>query len=160
MIVPVLSEHIIVVLPRVSTAGSFLIIAFLLAMYPTPIARVMVMAAGNAAVAGANRNSIGQYNDYGYQAKLASDAYAGIATASFIEMSKRFKATAATQDAQFILTKLDDGVGLVKINKDTGKVDKEIVVKDKQPEYEVDDFGGFLYYKASSSSIFSYDLRN
>lgn len=120
----------------------------------------MVMAAGNAAVAGANRNSIGQYNDYGYQAKLASDAYAGIATASFIEMSKRFKATAATQDAQFILTKLEDGVGLVKINKDTGKVDKEIVLKDKQPEYEVDDFGGFLYYKASSSSIFSYDLRN
>ena len=48
-------------------------------------------------------------------------------------MLKRFKATSATQDAQFILTKLDDGVGLVKVNKDTGAIEKEIILKDKKP---------------------------
>ncbi len=79
--------------------------------------------------------------------------------ASISEMLKRFKATAATENDQFILTKLDDGVGLVKLSKDTGKVDKEIVLKDKQPEYIVDEIGGILYYKADNNSIFAYDLK-
>jgi len=117
------------------------------------------MAMQSAAVAGANKNAIGQYNDYGAQMKRESDMYAAIGSASFAEMSRRFKATAATQDAQFILTKLDDGVGLAKVSKDSGKVDKEIVLKDKKPEYEVDEFGGFLYYKASTNSIYSYNLQ-
>ena len=73
-------------------------------------------------------------------------------------MLRRFKATAATQDAQFILTKLEEGVGLVKIDKDSGEVEKEIILKDKKPEYQVDDFGGILYYKANNSTIYAYDL--
>jgi outer membrane protein assembly factor BamB len=117
------------------------------------------MAMQTAAVAGANKNAIGQYNDYGAQMKRESDMYAAIGSASFAEMSRRFKATAATQDAQFILTKLDEGVGLAKVNKDSGKVDKEIVLKDKKPEYEVDEFGGYLFYKANGSSIYAYDLK-
>jgi hypothetical protein len=79
--------------------------------------------------------------------------------ASVAEMLKRFKATAATKNDQFILTKLDDGVGLVKISKDTGAKGKEIVLKDKQPEYIVDEIGGLLYYKADNNSIFAYDLK-
>ena len=78
--------------------------------------------------------------------------------ASVAEMLRRFKATAATQDAQFILTKLEEGVGLVKIDKDSGEVEKEIILKDKKPEYQVDDFGGILYYKANNSTIYAYDL--
>ena len=35
----------------------------------------------------------------------------------------------------------------------------KIVLKDKKPEYEVDEFGGYLYYKASASSIYSYNLK-
>ena len=81
------------------------------------------------------------------------------AGASVAEMLRRFKATSATQNAQFILTKLDDGVGLIKLNKDTGAKEKEIVLKDKKPEYEVDEFGGILYYKADNNSIFAYDLK-
>ena len=44
--VPVLSEQITVVLPRVSTAGSLRMMARRRAMRATPMARVMVMAAG------------------------------------------------------------------------------------------------------------------
>ena len=69
------------------------------------------------------------------------------------------KATAATRDAQFVLSKLDDGVGLVKISKYTGKPVKEIILNDKKPEYEVDEWGGFLYYMASSNTINAYDLK-
>jgi len=117
------------------------------------------------AAAGANRtgygsvNDLDSYNDYGKDAKRAADMFAGIASASFDYLSTRFKATAATENSQFILTKLDDGVGLVKVNKDTGKVDKEIVLKDKKPEYEVDEFGGFLFYKANDKTIYAYDLK-
>lgn len=125
----------------------------------------MVAAVSTAASAGANRtgygssNDLKNYNDYGKEAKRASDMFASIADASFKMMSERFKATSATEDSQFILTKLDSGVGLVKVNKDTGKVDKEILLKDKKPEYKVDEFGGYLYYKANDKTIYAYDLK-
>lgn len=117
------------------------------------------MAMSAAARAGANKNYLGQYNDYGAEMKRTSDMFASIGSASFNEMAKRFKATAATQNAQFILTKLDDGVGLVKLNKDTGAIEKEIVLKDKKPEYKVDEFGGFLYYKLNDKTIYAYNLN-
>jgi len=123
------------------------------------------MAVSMSAAAGANRtgygsmNDLSSYNDYGKEAKMAADMFSSIASASFDYLSTRFKATAATENAQFILTKLDEGVGLVKVNKDTGKVDKEIILKDKKPEYEVDEFGGFLFYKANDNTIYAYNLK-
>ncbi|MEE1974304.1 hypothetical protein V1H85_17760, partial [Maribacter flavus] len=105
------------------------------------------MAVDAAARAGANRNYLGQYNSYGAQMNRASQMFAAIGTVSFNEMAKRFKASAATENSQFILTKLDSGVGLVKINKDSGNVEKEILLKDKKPVYKVDEYGGFLYYQ-------------
>ena len=115
------------------------------------------MASYNAA--NQNRNKLGSYTDRGQRYADFGDGMAAASGASVAEMLKRFKATAATENAQFILTKLDDGVGLVKINKDTGAMEKEIVLKDKNPEYQVDDFGGILYYKADNNSIFAYDLN-
>ncbi|MAY23490.1 MAG: hypothetical protein CMC74_11980 [Flavobacteriaceae bacterium] len=117
------------------------------------------MAASHAYVAGANRNSLGNYNDIGKEHDRASKMFSAIGTASFEFMSQRFKATAATENSQFILTKLDDGVGLVKVNKDSGSVEKEILLKDKKPEYEVDEYGGVLYYKAKDDLIYAYDLK-
>lgn len=106
-----------------------------------------------------NRNRLGQYTSRGDQYNRMGDSMAGAAGASIAEMLKRFKATSATENARFVLTKLDEGVGLVKLNKDTGAKEKEIVLKDKKPQYQVDDFGGLLYYKADNNSIFVYDLK-
>jgi len=123
------------------------------------------MAMSTAARAGANRSSFGNsndlssYNDYGKQNKLASDMFASIGDASFKLMSQRFKATAATENSQFILAKLDGGAGLVVVDKNTGKVGKEILLNDKKPEYKVDEFGGVLYYKADKSTLNTYDLN-
>lgn len=121
------------------------------------------MLVASSAQAGANRtgydmNDLDSYNETGKQAKMASDMFGGIANASFEYLSTRFKASAATENAQFTLTKLDDGVGLVKLNKDSGAVEKEIVLKDKKPEYEVDEVGGVLYYMADNKTIYAYDL--
>ena len=110
-------------------------------------------------VANQNRNRLGDYTRYGERHAKLGDAMAAASGASISEMLKRFSATAATANAQFVLTKLDEGVGLVKLNKDTGALEKEIVLKDKKPQYEIDDFGGILYYKADGNTIYAYDLK-
>jgi len=117
-------------------------------------------AAGSMAAANSSmRNRIAKYDSQADRDANLSGGLAAASGASVAEMLKRFKATAATANAQFILTKFEDGVGLVKVNKDTGAKEKEIVLKDKKPEYQVDDIGGILYYKADNNSIFAYDLK-
>ena len=105
-------------------------------------------------------NDLRNYNDFGKENKRAADMFASIGDASFAVLSQRFKASSATENAQFILTKLDDGVGLVKVSKDTGAKEKEIILKDKKPEYQVDEYGGYLYYKANDKTIYAYNLNN
>lgn len=116
------------------------------------------MAAYNAA--NQNRNSLGNYTSRGERYANFGEGMAAASGASIAEMLKRFTATSATQNSQFMLTKLEDGVGLVKVNKDQGVVEKEIVLKDKKPEYQVDEFGGYLYYKANDNTIYTYNLNN
>ena len=126
------------------------------------LAGVTAVAAATTAMAAANSSMQNKLAGYDSQSERDAGLAGGMAAASgasISEMLKRFKATAATQNDQFILTKLDEGVGLVKINKDTGKMEKEIVLKDKKPEYIVDEIGGLLYYKADNNSIFAYDLK-
>jgi hypothetical protein len=123
------------------------------------VAAATSSAASNAQ-ANARRNVLGQYSHQGARYKNQANAMSSIASASAAEMLKRFNATSATENAQFVLTKLDEGVGLVKLNKDTGAKEKEIVLKDKKPEYQVDEWGGILYYKANDKTIYAYDLTN
>lgn len=110
------------------------------------------------AEANRNRNRLGSYTSRGQSYADMGDSMAAASGASVAEMLKRFKATSATENSQFVLTKLDEGIGLVKLNKDTGALEKEIILKDKKPEYQVDDFGGILYYKADANSIYAYNL--
>lgn len=127
------------------------------------LAGVSAVAMAATATAAANSSMNNRLQGFNSRADREADLAGGLAAASgasVSEMLKRFKATAATENSQFILTKLDDGVGLVKISKDTGEKDKEIVLKDKQPEYIVDEIGGILYYKADNNSIFAYDLKS
>ncbi|SRX54587.1 PQQ-binding-like beta-propeller repeat protein [Aequorivita sp. CIP111184] len=126
------------------------------------LAAVAAVASATTAMAAANSSMQNKLAGYDRQSEIDADLAGGMAAAtgaSIAEMLKRFKATAATKDDQFILTKLEDGVGLVKLSKDTGEKGKEIVLKDKQPEYIVDEIGGLLYYKADNNSIFAYDLK-
>jgi len=130
------------------------------------LAGVTAVAAATAAASASyqanmhERNRIGQYTARGDRLNDLSAGMSAAAGASIAEMLKRFKATSATQNAQFILTKFDDGVGLIKLNKDTGLAEKEIILKDKKPEYQVDEFGGYLYYKANDKTIYTYNLNN
>lgn len=102
--------------------------------------------------------TLGDYTSTGKSYMKSSQDFANAAGSAFAEMTKRFSATQATENSQFILTKLDDGVGLVKLNKDTGKKEKEVVLKDKKPEYEVDEIEGYLYF-VKDENILAFDLK-
>ena len=123
------------------------------------IAITSVAIASSAAFsAGANKTSFGRYNSHGERMNTYAKGFSKIASASFGEMSKRFKASAQTKNDKFILTKLSSGVGLVKLDKDSGKTLKEILLKDKKPTYKVDDVERILYYKAGKNTIYAYKI--
>lgn len=98
-----------------------------------------------------NQNMAGNNKD----ANQSASAAGGMAG----EFSKRFGATKDTKNFLYILTKLEDGIGLVKLNKDNGTKIAELLLKDKKPTYEVDDDFGILYFKSDKKQIKSYDLR-
>ena len=104
-------------------------------------------------------SGVPSYNSTVRQHETNADNAAVIGDAAFKELTKRFKATKATENASFILTKVDGGVGLVKIDKDSGETLDEILIKDKNPMYEVDDIEGLLYFKSKGNTINAYKLN-
>lgn len=118
------------------------------------------VAVSESATAGYMKGSgVPSYNSTVQQHETNADNAAAIGDAAFSEMVKRFKATKATENASFILTKIDGGVGLVKVDKDSGETLDEILIKDKDPMYEVDEIEGILYFKAKGNTINAYKLN-
>lgn len=77
-------------------------------------------------------------------------------------LSKRFKASQNAQNHVYILTNVETGdekgPGLVKVNKDTGATDNQIVLGTKKPEYTVDEIEGRLFFQADDKEIDCYSL--
>ncbi|VAV85808.1 hypothetical protein MNBD_BACTEROID02-1317 [hydrothermal vent metagenome] len=119
----------------------------------------MAMASASAYQAGANKVALGSYHSETRRMENYQEGFSNIAAASFKELGKRFKATKATENSAFILTKLSAGVGLVKVDKDSGGKVSEIILKDKKPMYEVDDIEGILYFKSKGNTISAYNLK-
>ena len=85
-----------------------------------------------------------------------ADGMGGIATAGFKAMGKRFKASKQADGFVTMLTQLDKGVGVVKVNKDSGKTENEVVFDEKEPVYELDELGSMLYFKSGKSELSGY----
>ncbi|PHR71394.1 MAG: hypothetical protein COA67_06735 [Lutibacter sp.] len=118
------------------------------------------VAVSESATAGYMKGSgVPSYNSTVRQHETNAANAAAIGDAAFTEMAKRFKATKATENASFILTKIDGGVGLIKVDKDSGETLDEILVKDKKPMYEIDDVEGILYFKSKGNTINAYKLN-
>ena len=52
-----------------------------------------------------------------------------------------------------MLTKTGNGVGLLKLSKDNGEVEKELTTDDKKPEYVIDEIDNVLYYLSDNQTI-------
>ena len=75
-------------------------------------------------------------------------------------ISRRKSSAYRGQGYQLILTKLEDGrVGLLKIDKATGDEITDITLKDRNPDYFVDDYLGILFYQPDKKTIYAYELE-
>lgn len=77
--------------------------------------------------------------------------------------NKRYSATQTGQQLVYILTRVeegkDKGVGLMAIDLATGDSVGQVLLKDKDPEYSVDDVMGRLFYVSGKSEITAFNLR-
>ena len=77
-------------------------------------------------------------------------------------MNRRFTATQDAKNFKTILSDINDGdesgYGLVRVNKDTGKLEAKVVLKDKKPDYLTDDTENLVFYKTSNKTITGYKL--
>lgn len=64
-------------------------------------------------------------------------------------VQRRFSATQAVEDYTYVLTTVEDtgdkGVGLMAIDMKTGSPARQVLIKDKEPDYEIDKLDGKLY---------------
>ncbi|GAA4337171.1 PQQ-binding-like beta-propeller repeat protein [Flaviaesturariibacter amylovorans] len=96
-----------------------------------------------------------------YHERQASN-WGDLATASFKEMGKRFKATADAQEFLSVLTRTSDsdesGIGIVLLRKDNGQEEGAIVLRDKKPEYQLDGATHRVFYKSGSDELTAYSF--
>lgn len=76
---------------------------------------------------------------------------------------KRFAASQQARDFAYVLTTVTEGeakgVGLMAISLDTGEPGVQVLLKDKEPEYAVDDLEGRLYYFNDKQQLLIYSLK-
>ncbi len=111
--------------------------------------------AGNAQVATATSYSDSQYSQGVGNIHGALDRYNARA-------GKRKAATQASAGYSYVLTNVEDGrkkgIGLMGISLETGEGDKQILLKDKQPEYLVDEDMDRLFHFQGGKQIIAYGL--
>ena len=87
------------------------------------------------------------YNDMGKSAGSA-------AAMAFAAANKRFKATKEARNYCMVLTKSENGIELLKINKDTGESESSIPLgKNRKPNYAIDLVEGEVFLKDDSNRI-------
>lgn len=111
--------------------------------------------AGNAQVASADSYSSSRYSSGVGNIHGALDRYNAAA-------GKRKSATRTAGNYAYVLTNVEEGrkkgVGLMGISLDSGEGDKQILLKDKQPEYLVDHSTNRMFYFENGKKIIAYGM--
>ncbi|PZV82977.1 outer membrane protein assembly factor BamB [Algoriphagus aquaeductus] len=134
--------------PKISLAGRIALRTMQVAM--------VAMAAANAYAEGASTGMMGYQSmasrQYGIQREFFEDMSGAFGQAA----NQRFKASKSRGVYNFILTDVGEGVGLVKVDKVSGKEVGKIVLNDKEPVYDSDPENGMIFYKPSKKEVFGY----
>jgi hypothetical protein len=90
----------------------------------------------------------------------SADRWGSVGASAASAFSKRFNMSAQSNNYQVILTKLDDGsedgVGLIRVNKDSGLPEAKVVIGDKVPDYLFDEIENTVYYKDRNNKIVAF----
>ncbi|HXD34807.1 MAG TPA: PQQ-binding-like beta-propeller repeat protein [Pyrinomonadaceae bacterium] len=78
-------------------------------------------------------------------------------------MSKRYSATKSEGNYVYVLTDLkiekEKGAGLIGVNMNTGQGDRQILFKDKEPDYEVDEAFGRVFNLKSARELSAFVIK-
>jgi outer membrane protein assembly factor BamB len=118
------------------------------------------MASANAYQQGLAGNHTTLGRQYGNERKAWEDFTNGIGK---IDASKSYKkATKNSERYSYVLTRVEEddqkGVGILKLDKMTGKTAGQIILDDSKPIYEVDSESGRIFHRVSKKTIACYDL--
>lgn len=130
--------------PKISLAGRIALRTMQVAMV------AMASAAAYQQGAAGNLTSLGK--QYGYQREFFEDMSGAFGDVA----NQRFKATLNKGIYTFILTDVGEGVGLVKVDKVSGKETGKIVLNDKEPIYDSDPENGMIFYKPTKKEVYGY----
>lgn len=134
--------------PKISLAGRIALRTMQVAM--------VAMAAANAYAEGASTGMMGYQSmasrQYGIQREFFEDMSGAFGQAA----NQRFKASSSKGVYSFILTDVGEGVGLVKVDKISGKEEGKIVLNDKEPVYDSDPENGMIFYKPTKKEVYGY----
>jgi outer membrane protein assembly factor BamB len=86
-------------------------------------------------------------------------AVAGGGDALYAFSQNRYFATQSAKNTVYILSRWEEGTGLVVIDKGTGNEIKRIVFNDKTPQYVVDETDYKVYVIVSGKELRAYDLK-
>jgi outer membrane protein assembly factor BamB len=142
--------HVYQSAPGISTFGKIMSVA------------VMSASLAQSASHGFNAGYAGTNTSYGQNQMAAADRWSNLGSAAANDMSRRFTASQGAGSYQVILTKVttgsDSGVGLVRVNKDTGKIEAKVVLDDKKPDYLADETDNLVFYKSGNSQLTGFHL--
>ncbi|WP_157373265.1 hypothetical protein [Algoriphagus terrigena] len=119
----------------------------------------MVMLIGLLAMASAaayNQGYVGNNTSLGKQYGNQREFFEDMSGAFGDVANQRFKASMNRGVYSFILTDVGEGVGLVKVDKVSGKEEGKIVLNDKEPIYDSDPENGMIFYKPTKKEVFGY----
>lgn len=78
-------------------------------------------------------------------------------------MEKRYSATKAEANHVYVLTDLkiekEKGAGIVGVNMNTGQGDRQILFKDKEPDYEIDEAFGRVFNLKNSKELAAFVIK-
>jgi len=122
----------------------------------------IAVSAGNSASHGFQAGLSGP-NTTSYNSNMAaSDRWSNLGSAALSDMKRRFTASQDALNYKTILTNVenseDSGYGLVRVNKDTGKIEGKVVLNDKKPDYIADDTDNLVFLKDGNKNITGYKL--
>lgn len=97
-------------------------------------------------VAARNLTYVGKQAISGSFSKMCRGAFGDAA-------NERFKASHSRGTYAFIVTDVSEGVGLVKVDKVSGKEGGKIILHDREPIYDSDPENGMNFYKSTKKEV-------
>ena len=134
--------------PKISLAGRIAMRTMQVAM----VAMASAAAYQQGATQGSSFAPSAISKEYGRQREFFEDMSGAFGQVA----NQRFKATKHRGVYSFILTDVGGGVGLVKVDKVSGKEVGKIVLNDKEPVFDSDPENGMIFYKPSKKDVHGY----